>query len=80
MFQKGTTYYVLLIRLSTLGQAVNKGREELKETKRTLWYKLVQASDKKAVLFLRPYKGDLLKLGIYFAKGLRVSRDCNYIN
>ena len=39
-------------------QAVNKGREELEERKRTFWFELVQALDKKSVLFLGPYKGD----------------------
>ena len=39
-------------------QAVNKGREELEERKKTLWYELGQSVDKKSVLFLRPLKGD----------------------
>ena len=42
-------------------QAVNKGREELEERKRALWYEPVQALDKKSVLFLRPHKGDVTK-------------------
>ena len=43
-------------------QAINKGREELEERKRTLWYELVQALDKKSVLFLIPHKGDGTKV------------------
>ena len=39
-------------------QAIEKGREELEEKKKTLWYELVQALDKTSVLFLRPHKGD----------------------
>ena len=33
-------------------QAVNKGTEEQKERKKTLWYELVQAFNKKSVCFL----------------------------
>ena len=33
-------------------QAIEKGREELEEKKKTLWYDLVQALDKTSVLFL----------------------------
>ena len=39
-------------------QAIEKGREELEEKKKTLWYELVRALDKTSVLFLRPHKGD----------------------
>ena len=39
-------------------QAIEKGREELEEKKKTLWYELVHALDKTSVLFLRPHKGD----------------------
>ena len=39
-------------------QAIEKGREELEEKMKTLWYELVQALDKTSVLFLRPHKGD----------------------
>ena len=39
-------------------QATEKGREELEEKKKTLWYELVQALDKTSVLFLSPRKGD----------------------
>ena len=41
-----------------IAQAVNKGREELEKRKRTLLYELVQALDKKSVLFMRAHKGD----------------------
>ena len=37
---------------------VNKGREELEERKKTLWYEPVQALDKKSVLFLRPHRSE----------------------
>ena len=39
-------------------QAIEKGRGELEEKKKTLWYELVQALDKTSILFLRPHKGD----------------------
>ena len=39
-------------------QAVNKGREEIEQRKRTGWYKLVQGLDKRSVLLLRPHKSD----------------------
>ena len=39
-------------------QAIEKGRVELEEKKKTLWYELIQALDKTSVLFLRPHKGD----------------------
>ena len=39
-------------------QAIEKGREELEEKKKTLCYELDQALDKTSVLFLRPHKGD----------------------
>ena len=39
-------------------QAIEKGREELEEKKKTLWYELVQAVHKTSIIFLRPHKGD----------------------
>ena len=39
-------------------QAIEKGREDLEEKTKTLWYELVQALDKISVLFLRPHNGD----------------------
>ena len=39
-------------------QAIEKRREELEEKKKTLWYELVRALDKKSVHFLGPHKGD----------------------
>ena len=39
-------------------QAIEKGRQELEDKKKTLWYELVQALDKTSIIFLRPHKGD----------------------
>ena len=61
-------------------QAVNKGREKLEERKGTLCYQLVQALDKKSVLFLRSHKSDGTKAWDILSKRSRVSRGRNYIN
>ena len=49
-------------------QAVNKETEEQEERKKTLWYELVQAFDKKSVLFLRQHKSDDTKTCSVFCK------------
>ena len=38
--------------------AIDKGKEIFEEKQLHIWYELVQALDKKSVLFLRPYKGN----------------------
>ena len=52
-------------------QAVNKGREEVEERKRTLWYELVQAIVRKRVVFLRPHKIDSTKAWDILCKKFR---------
>ena len=54
--------YIQTVRNNSAGeqrrQAIEKGREELEEKKKTLWYELVQALDKTSIIFLRPHKDD----------------------
>ena len=61
-------------------QAIEKGREELEEKKKTFWYELVQALDKTSALFLRPQKGDGTGAWDVLCKASKVSRRLSYIN
>ena len=38
--------------------AIDKGKEIFEEKQLHIWYELVQALDRKSVLFLRPYEGN----------------------
>ena len=59
-------------------QAIEKGREELGEKKKTLWYELVQALDKTSVLFLDHISVMALELGMYCVNASKVLRDPSY--
>ena len=48
--------------------AIDKGKEIFEEKLLHIWYELVQALDKKSVLFLA-------KLGMFYGKDLRVLKD-----
>ena len=61
-------------------QAIENGREELEEKKKSLWYELVQALDKTSVLFLRPHKGDGTRAWDVLCKRFKLLRDPSYTN
>ena len=62
-----------------LRQAIEKGREELEEKKKTLWYELVQALDKRQFFFLDHIRVIALELGTSCVNASKVLRDLSYI-
>ena len=60
--------------------ADRKGKEIFDEKQMAICYELVQCLDKKSVLFLRPYRGKDLKLGVCCVRGLKVLRGRVYKN
>ena len=64
VLSRDATYldYMQTVRINSAGdqrrQAIEKGRQELEDKKKTLWYELVQALDKTSIHFLRPHTGD----------------------
>ena len=64
VLSRDATYldYMQTVRNNSAGdqrrQAIEKGRQELEDKKKTLCYELVQSLDKTSILFLRQHKGD----------------------